>query len=54
MKAVLTLDNGEKFIADIYPLQGKRQHKPRFHVASTNVGLSRSLTRRSHELPTRW
>lgn len=31
MKAVLTLDNGEKFIADIYPLQGKKQHKPRFH-----------------------
>lgn len=29
MKAVLTLDNGEKFIADIYPLQGKKQHKPR-------------------------
>lgn len=27
MKAVLTLDNGEKFIADIYPLQGKKQHK---------------------------
>lgn len=31
MKAVLTLDNGEKFIADIYPLQGKKQHRPRFH-----------------------
>lgn len=30
MKAVLTLDNGEKFIADIYPLQGKKQHRPRF------------------------
>lgn len=29
MKAVLTLDNGEKFIADIYPLQGKKQHRPR-------------------------
>ena len=51
MKAVLTLDNGEKFIADIYPLQGKKQH---VSTTSTNVGLSRSLTRRSHELLTRW
>ena len=30
MKAVLTLDNGEKVVADIYPLQGNK-HKPRFH-----------------------
>ena len=52
MKAVLTLDNGEKFIADIYPLQGKKQHKPRFHDEYER-GLSKSLTKRSHELPTR-
>lgn len=29
MKAVLTLDNGEKFIADI--LSKARNNKPRFH-----------------------
>lgn len=52
MKAVLTLDNGEKFIADIYPLQGKKQHKPRFHdeyerwfVEEFNKAQPRAATR---------
>lgn len=39
MKAVLTLDNGEKFIADIYPLQGKKQHKEIAHVVHSLICL---------------
>lgn len=42
MKAVLTLDNGEKFIADIYPLQGKKQHRPRFHDEEFNKAQPRA------------
>lgn len=46
MKAVLTL----KFIADIYPLQGKKQHRPRFHDEYERWFVEEF----SHELPTRW
>lgn len=53
MKAVLTLDNGEKFIADII-LSKARNSTDHVSTTSTNVGLWKSLTRRSHELPTRW
>jgi hypothetical protein len=52
MKAVLTLDNGRKIAVDILPrLENSADHAFKM---DTNVGLWKSLTRRSHAWFIRW
>lgn len=54
MKAILTLDNGKKIVADILPPPRLEKSADHVSTTSTNVGLWKSLTKRSHELFTRW
>lgn len=53
MKAVLTLDNEAKIAVDILPprLENSVDH---VFMTNTNVGLWKSLTRRSHTWFIRW
>jgi hypothetical protein len=53
MKAVLTLDNGEN-LSQIFILSKARNNTSHVSTTSTSGGLWKSLTKRSHELLTRW
>lgn len=53
MKAILTLDNGKKIVADIFFPPRLGNSADHAFKTNTNVGLWKSLTKRSHAWFTR-